>query len=142
MRRSGGQLQIDHDPARPGAALVARLVKRARARAQDEKTPESALLGAIEMLSAIDPDGSRGVLLERLAPREPRAVQIAVVRALAEARNAEAAEILLPRLRAFEPAVRAAAIRAVLGRADGAKALACDPCRRSASRGRDQLGID
>ena len=36
VRRSGGRLPIDPDSARPGAALVVRLVQRARTWAQDE----------------------------------------------------------------------------------------------------------
>ena len=86
VRRSGGRLPIEPAPARPGAALVARLLQGARTSAQDEQTPEPALLDAVEVLSTIDPDGSRALLLDRLAPRQPTPVQLAVVRAMAEGR--------------------------------------------------------
>ena len=123
VRRSGGQIRIEPAPARPGAALVARLVQRAKSRVQDELTPEGAVRDAIDVLSTIDPDGSRELLLERLTPRQPLAVQVALVQAMAEGRSADVPDILLPRLRAFEPAVRAAAIRTLLSRVDWTKAL-------------------
>ena len=49
--------------------------------------------------------------------------RLRVVRALAESQAAEVARILLPRLRGFEPSVRAAAIRTLLSRTDWTKAL-------------------
>ncbi len=123
MRRSGGRLSIDKTAARPGAGMVSRLVQRAREFVHDAHTPEAALLGAIDVLSTLDPDESRADLLERLAPQQPMSVQVAVVRTLAEGRSADLPEVLLPRLRTFEPAVRAATIRTLLTRADWTKAL-------------------
>jgi putative membrane-bound dehydrogenase-like protein len=122
-RRSGGRLPVEPAAAHPGALLVARLLRQATARANDPQTPEPALLDAIESLAALDPDGSRSVLLDQLAPQRPQAVQIAAVRALAEGRAAGVPELLLPGLRAFGPAVRSAAVRALLSRADWTKAL-------------------
>jgi putative heme-binding domain-containing protein len=75
------------------------------------------------LLAAIDPAGSRDVLLERLAPQQPSAVQVAALEALAEGRSTNLADIIMPRLRGFEPTVRTAAVRAILGRADWTKAL-------------------
>ena len=46
-----------------------------------------------------------------------------MVQAMAEDRSANVPDILLPRLRGFEPAVRAAAIRTLLSRVDWTKAL-------------------
>jgi putative heme-binding domain-containing protein len=123
LRRSGGQLAIGPNSAGPGATLAAKLVERARTEARNEQTPEPALLGAIQLLAAIDPDGSRSVLLERLAPQQPPAVQVGVLQALAEGRSTNLADIVLPRLRGFAPAVRAAALKALLGRSDWTKAL-------------------
>jgi putative heme-binding domain-containing protein len=123
LRRSGAQLPVDPNAVRPGAALVARLLDRARTRTLDARTPEPARLGAIEVLSAIDPDESRAVLLDLLEPQQPQAVQLAVVRALSEGVSANLPEVLLRRLRGFEPAVRAAAVRTLLSRASWTKAL-------------------
>ena len=91
-------------------------------RTLDPVTPEPTLLEAIEVLGTIDPEGSRGVLVDQLA-RGSRAVQVAAVRAMGEDRNADVPGILLPRLRAFEPSVRSVAIRTLLGRADWTRAL-------------------
>ena len=123
LRRSGHPLAVDPNAVKPGAALVARLLERARTRNLDNRTPEPARLGAIEVLSAIDPDASRAVLLDLLEPRQPRAVQVAVVQALSDGVSANLPEVLLPRLRGFEPSVRAAAVRTLLSRASWTKAL-------------------
>jgi putative heme-binding domain-containing protein len=92
-------------------------------RALDPRAPEPALLYAIEVLGTVDPEGSRGVLVDQLAPRRSLAVQVAAVRAMAEDRTADVPGILLPQLRAFEPSLRSAAIRTLLGRADWTKTL-------------------
>src|SRR5262249_7652175 len=81
------------------------------------------LLGAITVLGTLDPDESRAVLLDLLVPHQPISVQTAVVRALAEGHSANLAEVLLPRLRTFEPSVRSAAIHTLLSRADWTRAL-------------------
>ena len=122
-RRSGGRVDVDVDSPRPGAVMVARLIQRATMRAKDEQTPETEVRDAIDVLSTIDPDRARPVLLERLAAQQPLNVQVAVVQAMAEDRSANVPDILLPRLRGFEPAVRAAAIRTLLSRVDWTKAL-------------------
>jgi putative heme-binding domain-containing protein len=123
LRRSGAQVPVDPNAVRPGAALVGRLVKQARIRTLDVQTPEPLRLGAIEVLSAIDPDESRAVLLGLLEPSQPQAIQLAVVLALSEGVSANLPEVLLPRLRGIEPAVRAAAVRTLLSRASWTKAL-------------------
>ena len=123
LRRSGHPLAVDPNAVKPGAALVARLLERARTRNLDPRTLEAGRLGAIEVLSAIDPDASRAGLLDLLEPRQPRAVQVAVVQALSEGVSANLPEVLLPRLRGFEPSVRAAAVRTLLSRASWTKAL-------------------
>ena len=50
-------------------------------------------------------------------------MQVSAVRGLAEIGSADAGGILLPRLRGFEPSVRAAAVQTMLTRADWTKAL-------------------
>jgi len=75
------------------------------------------------VLGGIDPDESRAVLMELLAPREPLSIQVAAVRALAEGRSASLPDLLLPRMREFEPSVRSAAVRTLLSRSEWAKAL-------------------
>src|SRR5262249_11757721 len=119
VRRSGGRLPVD--PA--GTTLVGRMVRPARMGALGPRQAEAVLLDAIDVLGTIDPEGSRGVLVDQLAPQRSLAVQVAAVRAMAEDRDADVPGILLPRLRAFEPSVRSAAIRTLLGRVDWTKAL-------------------
>ncbi|MGP0068245.1 MAG: PVC-type heme-binding CxxCH protein, partial [Isosphaeraceae bacterium] len=123
LRRAGGRLPIDPKAKRPGAALVARLVRHARAQVQGAHTPEPDILGAIAMLSSIEPDDSRDDLLALLAPRQSLSVQVAAVRAMAEGRSAKLPDLLLPRMRGFEPAVRAAAVRTLLSRDEWTRAL-------------------
>src|SRR5262249_22436001 len=109
-RRSGGPLALGADPAQAGPALVARMAQPAREQGLDERAAEPARRGAIAVLSALEPDASRSVWLELIEPRQSQAVQVAAVQALAQGRSTNLAEILLPRLRALEPAVRAAAV--------------------------------
>src|SRR5262249_30406584 len=122
-QRSGRPLVIGPDTSSPGAGLVARLVRQARTRMLDLGASESARSGAIAVLSGLDPEESRSVFLSLLEPRQPLAVQVAVVQALAQSRSADLAELLLPRLLAFEPSVRAAAVRTLLSRPEWTKAL-------------------
>ena len=63
------------------------------------------------------------VLVELLEPRQPVPVQIAAVRALSDCESADAATILLARLRGFEPPAKSAAIETLLSRADWTKRL-------------------
>jgi len=135
-RRSVGPLSVGPDPARPGASLVAHLTQRARTIALDAQGPEPLRVEAITVLGGIDPDGSRAVLMELLAPRQPLDVQVAAVQALAEGRSANLPDLLLPRMREFEPPVRTAAVRALLSRAEWAKALL-----QAASRSDPAAGI-
>jgi putative membrane-bound dehydrogenase-like protein len=125
LRRSGGRLVAGADSAQSGAGLVARLVRRARAAALDERASESARVQAIADLSTIDPAGSIAVLPLLIEPRQPLAVQVAAVRSLTDspAADADVAGLLLDRLRRFEPAVRAAAVHTLLSRAEWTKAL-------------------
>jgi putative heme-binding domain-containing protein len=99
------------------------LAGRSRATALDELAPESARVQAIEVLSTIDPDATRGVLLDLLEPRQPLGVQTAAVRALAVGHGGDVATLLLSRLRGFEPVVRAAAVRTLLSRSEWTKDL-------------------
>jgi putative heme-binding domain-containing protein len=124
-RRSGGPLSVDTNSPQPGARLVARRIERARTTALAERAPESERIQALAALSALDPSASSIALRALLEPRQPVAVQVAAVQSLTEVRTSEAdiAGFLLGRLRAFEPAVRAAAVRTLLSRAAWTKAL-------------------
>ena len=100
------------------------MIDETKAAVLDDHAPEVARVAAIARLAVARPRGSPGVLVKLLEPREPVAVQVAAVRALAETDSAEAAKILLPRLRGFEPSVRTAAVRTLLTRADWTRGFA------------------
>ena len=84
---------------------------------------------------------SHAVLVKLLEAREPVAVQVAAVRALAESDSVEVARILLPRLRGFEPSVRTAAIQTLLTRADWTRAL-LEAVSRNERGERSGAGLD
>jgi len=91
--------------------------------ALNTRDPERLRVQAITVLGGINPDQSCAVLMESLAPRQPLAVQIAAAQALAETRSAKLPDLLLPRMREFEPSVSAAAVQTLLSRVEWAKAL-------------------
>ncbi len=78
------------------------------------------------------------MLLERLAPQQSPAVQIAAVKAMREDRTATVPDALLPRLREMGPTVRAAAIRTLLARSDWTTALLKAMASGAAGRNRRQ----
>jgi putative heme-binding domain-containing protein len=122
-RRSASQLALERDPARPGTNLVDRLIQRAGKIILDVQTSPAVREEAITMLGGVNPDQSQAVLIGLLTPQEPLTVQISAVRALGESSSAKLPDLLLPRLQAFEPPVRAAAVQTLLSRAEWAKAV-------------------
>ena len=86
------------------------LIDEARTTVVDHESSEAARVSAIARLAALDPAGCHEVLAKVLESREPPAVQLAGVRAIAESESPAVAGILLSRLRGFEPSVRNAAI--------------------------------
>jgi putative heme-binding domain-containing protein len=122
-RRSGGRLDAGAGSTSPGAQLVAKLIEEARSAVLDNSSSDATRGAAIARLGLLDPRDSRALLARVLEPREPAAVQVAAVRALAESESPEVAKVLLSRLRGFEPSVRTSAIRTLLTRAEWTKAL-------------------
>jgi putative membrane-bound dehydrogenase-like protein len=121
--RSGGQLFLGPNPTGPGARLVANLVQRSSTIVRDTQGSSALRLEAVAILGTLDPKGSHSLLVALLTPREPLAIQIAAVQALAESNSANLADFLLPRLAEFEPSLRAAAVRTLLSRSQWTKAL-------------------
>ncbi len=115
-RGAGGRLQARAGAGNPGARLVAGLVAETRATVFDEHAPEAVRAGAIARLVRLEPGDSGTDVVKLLEPREPLAVQVAAVRALADSDSAGVAKILLARLRGFEPSVRTAAVETLLAR--------------------------
>jgi putative membrane-bound dehydrogenase-like protein len=122
-QRSVGRFPVSPTSAQPSAHLITNLVQRASTMACNTQEPEPLRLEAITMLGGIAPDASRTVLIDLLAPREPLAVKVAAIRALAEGHSGSLPELLLSRIGEFEPSVRTTAVRTLLSRAEWAEAL-------------------
>jgi putative membrane-bound dehydrogenase-like protein len=122
-RRSGGRLEAGAGSTSPGSQLVATMIESAKSAVLDSRRPDAIRALAIAQLGVLNPRESQVVLARVLEPREPLAVQVAAVRALAESESPEVAKVLLSRLRGFEPSVRAGAIQTLLSRANWTKAL-------------------
>ncbi len=125
LRRSGHQLRgRSATRSEPGAALVARLLERARTRILDARTPEAGATGSDRGIERDRPGRVARTSCWICSSRDSRGPsRLAVVQALSEGVSANLPEVLLPRLRGFEPAVRAAAVRTLLSRASWTKAL-------------------
>ena len=76
--------------------MLARLVEEARAVARDEKVPEASRRLAIALLSFAPPESSHRDLVELLEPRHPVEIQVAALKALAEAGDPKFAPRLEP----------------------------------------------
>ena len=122
-RRSGGRLPVAIATAKPGSRLVSDVIGESAWTALDDQSSEAVRARAIARLVVLDPAGAPATLVKLFEPREPVAIQARAVRALAECERADAAKILLPRLRAFEPPVKGAAIATLLTRAAWTKSL-------------------
>jgi putative membrane-bound dehydrogenase-like protein len=122
-RRSGGHLEAIKPFTSAGARLLAKLIDDTNAAVRDDHRPAASRAQAIALLAMLDPANSHLILARLLEPREPLAVQVAAVRALAESESAAVSEMLISRLRGFEPSVRSEAIRTLLARAGWTKSL-------------------
>jgi putative membrane-bound dehydrogenase-like protein len=142
LRRSGGTLAAESKASTPGAHLVGDLISRVKTTALDERAAEPARIQAIESLSVLNAVDSLAVARELLEPRQPLAVQIAAVRALANGHTDDVAVLLLTRLPQFQPAVRTAAVHTLLTRASWTKALLLTASRSNVSAGLDARLID
>jgi len=138
LKRSGGRFDAAGPPDSPGARLLARLLRRADARARDESASEAARLDAIALLSCVPLDRSRDTLTHLLAPRSTGVVQAAALRALAAANEPEVSPLVLERYRELAPAARAEALTTLLARAPWTLAL-LDAIRSGAV---DPLSLD
>ncbi len=123
LRRAGGRLDAGDGTNSPGARLVVGMIDEARTTVVDHESSEAARVSAIARLAALDHARCHEVLAKVLESREPPAVQLAGVRALAESESPAVAGILLSRLRGFEPTIRNAAIGTLLRRGEWTKEL-------------------
>ena len=106
-RRSGGRLPAGSPRRSPGARLVSDVIDESQDCCSTTTTRRRCALAAIARLVVLDPAEAPAVLVQLLEPREPVAVQARSCAGPGRSEAAEAAKILLPRLRGFEPSVRA-----------------------------------
>ncbi|HEV3122181.1 MAG TPA: PVC-type heme-binding CxxCH protein, partial [Isosphaeraceae bacterium] len=118
LRQSGGQLDVEPRtlPDKATRHFVEQLLFKASVTAQDPVAAEPLRLQAIEILACARFSSQRQTLVALLAPSQTQAVQVRAVRALAGYSDPEIAGILLEHLREFAPAVRSAALEALLAR--------------------------
>ncbi len=105
------------------ADLIASVLADAERTARDDTAPEDKRRDAIELLAYAEFARTKTLLLTSLEARQPQAVQLAAVRALAGTRDRAVPDLLLERYRGFTPAVRAEVIEALLGRPERTRAL-------------------
>src|SRR5262249_7675393 len=99
-------------------ALVAEAARLARSNAPVERRQV-----AIRLLALADPKTARGSLPELLDARQPAAVQLAVLQALAGILDRATAQRVIGRWNTMSAAVRREAIEVLLSRRDGTAAL-------------------
>jgi putative heme-binding domain-containing protein len=80
---------------------------RARAALDDEAAPLTLRVQAVALLQQEPPDAVENFLAERLSPRQPRELQLAIARAIGASGTPAAAELLVASSRGLSPAVRA-----------------------------------
>ena len=117
LRRSRTSLSVYvSDPSSPAAKLLSGFLEQAvRTAADSSKTPAQREQ-AIAMLGHGSFERSKPTLTTLLDARQPPAVQMAAVRALAGFADGAVAEILLHAWRGYSPPVRGEAVEALLSR--------------------------
>jgi putative heme-binding domain-containing protein len=125
LNQAGGRLPAvgPADAGRPGFRLLSALSENSRRLALDAEAAESDRVVAIGVVGSLPRSEAGETFSELLEPRQPQAVQIAAVRALADSGGPEAGGLILERIRGFAPAVRSAAASALLRRPEWTKQL-------------------
>ncbi|HEX3656663.1 MAG TPA: PVC-type heme-binding CxxCH protein [Pirellulales bacterium] len=119
--------QPPHSPLPPlagkSAALWSQVIEAAKRTAIDEKQTARARSSAIETLALLPLAQVRDSLEPLLDPRQPEAVQLAVVEHLSSYREPEVAELLLGVWPSLGPRVRSSTMETLLSHGTWAKAL-------------------
>jgi putative heme-binding domain-containing protein len=116
LRQSGARLEPKSDMPKVAAAYLRGSFQNAHTTARDEASDVQRRQQAIELLSFATISESRQTLTDLLDVRQPAAVQIATVRALADYADADVSTLLLDRWAGYAPDVRAAVTSALMGR--------------------------
>jgi putative heme-binding domain-containing protein len=105
LGEAGGQLCLRPERTPAAAAMIASLVERTRRVAADHSQNENVRKEALGLLGSLPVAGVAETLAGLLDPQEPSAIQIAVVRALANFNDASIAEHLIDGWRSYPPDV-------------------------------------
>ncbi|MCI0334450.1 MAG: CehA/McbA family metallohydrolase [Planctomycetes bacterium] len=116
LKQSGARLEMAGGIPKTAAAYWQDSIQTAHTTARNKTGDLEQRRQAVELLSLATFTESRETLTELLDVRQPAAVQIAAVRALADYANADVGKLLLDRWLEYAPDVRAAVTSAVLGR--------------------------
>lgn len=123
LSASGHVLAVDPQLAPAGARLLSATLLAMKRQATEDAADESTRTAAVEFLGCVPPEESLEVLSELLNPREPPAVQIAAVRALANTASPDVQHVLLERWDQAPPDVRTEIIGAMLARDERCRAF-------------------
>lgn len=123
LKQSRARLESTSGMPEAAAEYLRNSLQNAHTTARDETSDLDRRQQAIELLGFATFADSRETLTDLLDVREPAAVQIAAVRALADYSNSDVGKLLLNRWPEYAPDVRNAVTFAMLGRAERAKLL-------------------
>lgn len=118
LKQSGARLESESGMPIAAAAYLRDSLQNARTTARDETSDVELRQNAIELLSFVTFTESRETLIDLLDVRQPAAVQIAAVRALADHADSGVGTLLLDHWPEYAPDVRGAVTSALLGRAE------------------------
>ncbi len=118
LKQSGARLESERGMPKAAAEYLRDSIQIAHTTARDETSDVELRRQAIELLSFATFAESRATLTELLDVRQPAAVQIAAVRALADQADSAVGTLLLEHWPEYAPDVRSAVTSALLGRAD------------------------
>jgi putative membrane-bound dehydrogenase-like protein len=123
LKQSGKRLESKRDMPKAAADFVRNSLQKAIADAREESSDIERRRQAIELLGFAPLAESRETLVDLVNVRQPAAVQIAAVQALADSIDADLAKLLLERWQEYAPDVRDAVTNALLSRSERTQQL-------------------
>jgi putative membrane-bound dehydrogenase-like protein len=118
LKQCGARLEPRSDMPKNAAEFLRGSLSMARSTARDPSADIDRRLQAIELLGLAALPESRSTLIELLDVRQPAAVQIAVIRALADYADMDIGKLLIEHWAEYLPDVRVAATTALMARAE------------------------
>jgi putative membrane-bound dehydrogenase-like protein len=116
LKQAGTRLATAATPMTPAERFIADRMTHARAVTLDAQAPETSRQDAIALLGCLAYRETRDTLASLLDPAQPHGVQRASLKALADYNEPEVASLLLSHFSQLGPALRSAAVEALLAR--------------------------